>query len=197
MTERTALYRLYDADDRLLYVGISSNPHRRWKQHALEHAKTWWPDVRGERVQWFESRREAEVAELAAIRTEGAIHNRAHVPTVADRDQGWQPPKQAASPRAKAAKEALFLRGLAVDKESRRRKISMPELVAEQISQQITSGDYDTGAQLPGVVSLAFEFGVSQLTVRRGLQLLVAQGLVSRSTGKALIVGMSTSVAGA
>jgi predicted GIY-YIG superfamily endonuclease len=38
--ERTALYRLYDATDQLLYVGISTNPEERWKTHTM--LKSWW-----------------------------------------------------------------------------------------------------------------------------------------------------------
>jgi predicted GIY-YIG superfamily endonuclease len=33
-TERTALYRLRDADGRLLYIGIAKDPERRWKHHS-------------------------------------------------------------------------------------------------------------------------------------------------------------------
>lgn len=33
--ERTALYRLYDAGDRLLYIGISNNPEARWARHRM------------------------------------------------------------------------------------------------------------------------------------------------------------------
>ena len=36
--DRTALYRLSDADGVLLYIGIARNPERRFAQHAAEKA---------------------------------------------------------------------------------------------------------------------------------------------------------------
>ncbi|GAA4824021.1 hypothetical protein [Streptomyces ziwulingensis] len=41
-SERTALYRLHDTDDRLLYVDISQDPSRRFENHA---DKSWRPEV--------------------------------------------------------------------------------------------------------------------------------------------------------
>ncbi|MEH0579041.1 GIY-YIG nuclease family protein [Streptomyces sp. B21-108] len=41
--ERTAVYRLYDEDERLLYVGVASDPRVRFKQHGRD--KSWRPRV--------------------------------------------------------------------------------------------------------------------------------------------------------
>lgn len=71
--EPTALYRFYDAAGVLLYVGISRNPVARWAQHATD--KAWWPQVRKKTVELFGSRREAEIAEGRAIRSESPLHN--------------------------------------------------------------------------------------------------------------------------
>lgn len=71
--EQTALYRLFDADTRLLYVGITNAPESRWNQHRIE--KAWWKDVAEKAVTWFDSRQEAESAESVAIRTEHPIWN--------------------------------------------------------------------------------------------------------------------------
>lgn len=79
-SERTALYRLFDADDRLLYVGITGNPKRRWQQHAL-YSDEWWPQVASKTVAWLDSRSEAEAAEKRVIQTEGPLYNRAYVPS--------------------------------------------------------------------------------------------------------------------
>ncbi len=38
---RTALYRLYDEHNQLLYVEVTSDPNRRWETHRAE--KDWWP----------------------------------------------------------------------------------------------------------------------------------------------------------
>lgn len=70
---RTALYRLFDAEGALLYVGITVNVEQRWTEH--ERAKPWWPQVAEKRVEWFENRPLALTAELQAIKTERPIHN--------------------------------------------------------------------------------------------------------------------------
>jgi hypothetical protein len=62
---RTALYRLYDQNERLMYIGITANPTARWARHAEE--KDWWPRVSIREVEWFSTRAEAEVAECAEI----------------------------------------------------------------------------------------------------------------------------------
>lgn len=75
---RTALYRLYDANGGLLYVGITYNPEQRWDAHRSD--KTWWPEVASKVVEWYDTRPEALTAELDAIRTELPLHNRAGSP---------------------------------------------------------------------------------------------------------------------
>lgn len=66
--ERTALYRFYDERETLLYVGITCDPWRRWREHVRD--KWWYPQVKHQAVTWYESRPEAEVAEWWAIRRE-------------------------------------------------------------------------------------------------------------------------------
>jgi hypothetical protein len=77
------VYRLYAADDTLLYVGIAYNPKERWRSHARDRADTWWPLVARRDVEWFATRTEAAAAEVAAIVTEQPLHNVAHT----NRDQ--------------------------------------------------------------------------------------------------------------
>lgn len=50
----TALYHLYDQTGQLLYVGITSNPPRRWKEHRKTMA--WWVDVdhTHTRIDWLD-----------------------------------------------------------------------------------------------------------------------------------------------
>ncbi len=76
MSERTAVYRLYEASDALLYVGVSSNFGRRWKQHAA--AQPWWPDVQRLTVDWYPDRPSALSAERVAIKAEVPAHNVMH-----------------------------------------------------------------------------------------------------------------------
>lgn len=68
----TALYRFFDADDRLLYVGISDQPIRRWAGHT---ERRWWREARTCTVQWYGSRHEAAAAEKHAITHEDPVHN--------------------------------------------------------------------------------------------------------------------------
>jgi len=70
---RTALYRLFDADDRLLYVGIAFNPEARWNEHR---GKAWWPSVVRKSVEWHPTRLVALEAEARAIEAESPRHNR-------------------------------------------------------------------------------------------------------------------------
>ena len=73
---RTALYRLYDADDQLLYIGIAADPKERWASHASD--KPWWSNVTRRDVEWISTREAAEVAEQEAIATEKPKHNSKH-----------------------------------------------------------------------------------------------------------------------
>jgi predicted GIY-YIG superfamily endonuclease len=74
MNETTALYRLWDSQERLLYVGISNH----WMRRLFEHAKGkgWSDEVVKVTTESFNSREEALEAESVAIRMEGPIHNR-------------------------------------------------------------------------------------------------------------------------
>ena len=78
MNKRTALYRLYDEDDQLLYVGIAFNPRVRCYHHKMH--KSWWPDVARREVEWHDDRRQAEAAERAAIAAEKPLYNISGVP---------------------------------------------------------------------------------------------------------------------
>lgn len=69
----TSLYRLYDIDATLLYIGIAGNPGRRFEQHAKD--KPWWGHVTDVRLEHFLTREAAILAEADAIRTENPKHN--------------------------------------------------------------------------------------------------------------------------
>lgn len=72
----TTLYRLFDDNLRLLYVGIAGNPGRRFEQHAGD--KPWWGDVAHVRTIHFADRQAALAAERQAIQEENPLHNIAH-----------------------------------------------------------------------------------------------------------------------
>jgi len=69
---RTALYRHFDADGRLLYVGITENLPSRDRQHR---ASPWHGKIAETKTQWFDSREDAARAEAQAITTERPLHN--------------------------------------------------------------------------------------------------------------------------
>jgi predicted GIY-YIG superfamily endonuclease len=68
------LYRMFDAQGALLYVGISKSAISRMTQHASQ--QPWWQDVANVRIESFScTRREILDIEERAIRTEKPIHN--------------------------------------------------------------------------------------------------------------------------
>lgn len=71
-----ALYRLFDETGRLLYVGISVDPGKRFAQHRSD--KTWWSEVRNMTVQPMPTRQAALDAEREAIKNERPRHNAVH-----------------------------------------------------------------------------------------------------------------------
>lgn len=72
---RTCLYRFHDEAGRLLYVGIASDPDARERQHR--YSQRWAPLIGGRTDEWFDTRKEAAVAELAAIKDEAPLFNEA------------------------------------------------------------------------------------------------------------------------
>lgn len=70
---RTALYRHFDADGRLLYVGITDDLAFRDKTHRA--TADWHGDVVRTETQWCLSRSHASALERVAIQFEGPLHN--------------------------------------------------------------------------------------------------------------------------
>lgn len=76
MNDRTALYRFYDADGALLYVGITYDIGIRFHNHSRK--KEWWPAATDLTVKWYETRDLAMAAEREAIKTESPVWNIQH-----------------------------------------------------------------------------------------------------------------------
>jgi hypothetical protein len=92
---KTHLYRLFNAEDRLLYVGISGFAPVRIDAHR--RGAPWGSDIARREVEEFPTRRAAAFAESEAINTEFPLHNK----------QGRRAePKSAAIARAEAASSA-------------------------------------------------------------------------------------------
>ena len=70
------LYRHYDVDKVLLYVGISMDAAKRTAKHS--RSSDWFKRVRVITLEHFESRAEAERAEVAAIVKEKPAFNIIH-----------------------------------------------------------------------------------------------------------------------
>jgi len=72
----TCVYRFYDAEGRLLYVGVTYSPAMRFREHAR---RDWWADAVRNTIVWHDRRADALAEEARAIATEGPLHNIAGV----------------------------------------------------------------------------------------------------------------------
>ena len=70
---KTALYRHYDKNGTLLYIGVSLHAVQRLIDHRDK--SHWFEDITRIDVQWYLSRSEAYAAEKHAIKTEKPKHN--------------------------------------------------------------------------------------------------------------------------
>ena len=71
--EPTTVYRFFDADGRLLYVGVTNDTGRRTQQHR--QFAPWWDVATSCQFERYPSRLDALEAEATAIRAEHPIHN--------------------------------------------------------------------------------------------------------------------------
>lgn len=72
----TSLYRFFDDQGRLLYVGITERGAMRWGEHRKD--KHWWDDVASSTIEHFATRSRAEAAEKSAIQAERPLYNGTH-----------------------------------------------------------------------------------------------------------------------
>lgn len=86
------VYRLYDADGALLYIGSAYDADHRCKDHAK---KPWWPQVARRTEQQFPNRGRAYTEELKAIAVERSKYNAMGTP-------GYETPKTEAILRRNA-----------------------------------------------------------------------------------------------
>jgi hypothetical protein len=88
----TVLYRFFDADDRLLYVGVSLEIAWRWKAHSA--SQPWWGSTARATMEHFPSRAAALAAERQAIFDERPLWNIAHNSDAARTRSGSRPRRQ-------------------------------------------------------------------------------------------------------
>lgn len=155
-TERTALYRFFDSAGQLLYVGVSGDTEKRWRQHA--ESKPWWSDVAEKTTEWLDSRPEALDAERTAIRVEKPLYNHTHKPSpIVDEIAPWGANRTPGGPWAPY------------------------EYIAHELKGFIQSGSMKPGDRFPTVRELIEIYGVASLTIQRALRTLKAAGFaVSR-----------------
>lgn len=73
MSKPHVLYRMFNQDGELLYVGLTNNPKTRFSNHSL--AKPWFGEVANITVQTFPTREALAAAEYEAIRDESPRYN--------------------------------------------------------------------------------------------------------------------------
>lgn len=76
MAEETGVYRIFNADGVLLYVGMSVSPETRFADHRT--CKSWMQEAHRYETRWYGTREEAEQEEQRAIRIEQPRHNSVH-----------------------------------------------------------------------------------------------------------------------
>lgn len=85
MSMQTDVYRVRDADGRLLYVGISVNFWMRSREHRTY--APWWSLASHGTLDAYRNRREAALVEARAIRDEAPLFNAAHYNLLAGLDE--------------------------------------------------------------------------------------------------------------
>ncbi len=158
MTEPTALYRLYDTDDRLLYIGITKNLEQRWTGHKYSPTSSaWWPAVHRKVIEWHPTREAADEAETAAIVSEVPLHNKDKTPS------SWN------VKRTKRSAELDWT-------------IALEEPYSQQaariLAAELEAGSVQPGEPVPTIKDLHQRFGLSAATCGVILQTLAARGLV-------------------
>jgi hypothetical protein len=150
--EHTALYRFYDAEGFLLYIGITSNLTRRNKEHAGDY---WSHEVSSTTVAWFADEASAAEAETAAIRAEAPRYNVRdnfdHVPFPCP---GW--PSLAGAGRQKAVELAKLIRA------------------------EISSGRWPVGHKIPAPKEMAGLVGIGTGAANHAIQTLRSERVIYR-----------------
>ena len=116
---RTAVYRFFDADGTLLYVGVTKNFEARRQQH--KGTKAWWPEVDPNRtkVVWYVDEPSALRAELDAIGGECPVHN-------VDRTNGHYRSRRETGRAQHYMGTAEIRRGLGVSRQRAQQIVSHP-----------------------------------------------------------------------
>lgn len=111
------VYRLFDKSGTLLYVGLSSDPDRRFEHHML--CRDWLAEIDHHTVTPYPNWEQGAAAEQKAIETERPKYNRHFVPTIVCPKCGGQ--KDHGPPYCKACRREY-------DRAYRRKRAGLPPL---------------------------------------------------------------------
>ena len=75
-SDKTTVYTMLDKKGKPLYVGMSKDTVRRFKQHAK--SKEWYPEVAKVKTKKYKSRTKAMIAEKKAIKAHSPLYNVIH-----------------------------------------------------------------------------------------------------------------------
>lgn len=100
MTQINVLYRVFNADGDLLYVGATTNPALRFTAH--NGAKDWWCQATSITMEHFAEWDRLVLAEAEAIRSENPRYNEQHTD---------KPPRRKGKPRRAPGEGSLSRRG--------------------------------------------------------------------------------------
>jgi predicted GIY-YIG superfamily endonuclease len=159
-SERTALYRYFDANGDLLYIGISIDPDGRLKAHRHGHAP-WVGEVARRAIEWRDSRPLALKAEEEAIRAERPRFNGKHNYDDAPFDPStW--------PKVTAGRKVASL--------------------AELMRSEIRDGRWAYGQRIPSLRTLGEAAGASSCIVSKASVILQSEGILDFRSGHGLFV---------
>ncbi|WP_199546378.1 GntR family transcriptional regulator [Streptomyces sp. N35] len=157
-----ALYRYFDASDRLLYIGVTNDPDYRWNAHRWGPRRhSWCVDVARRSLEWYVSRPLALAAEKTAIKAERPRYNETYNYDEAPFDPGTWP------------------------------TVSRPEKVrkiADLIRHEILRGHWTSGQLIPSLRSLGTAVGASSRTISQAAVLLQDEGILELRPGRGLFV---------
>lgn len=100
MSQRTAVYRLFDAERTLLYIGMSKHPLRRVLEHMIR--QPWRRSINSWTIEWHPDPDTAHAAEVEAIHSERPLWNISDSPwraTLGEDGRYTPQPKPVCKPR--------------------------------------------------------------------------------------------------
>lgn len=168
--ERVSVYRFFNKEGELLYVGMSRDPDKRERAHSRNAADTWYPKAVRRNIVWYNDRIAAEKAEMEAITNESPLFN---IQGNFYGSYDWQRRFDQRKIRMKA-----LMRGSTQP---------LYRLTADLFRVDIETGRLPGGTKLEKPEVYGEPLGISGVTVKAGLDLLVEEVLL-RSVGSGYYV---------